>query len=262
MKATAQIGDVKLAYTREGSGARLMCLHGGMGIDSGSLRVPGITSLAQRGCEVVLFDQRGHGDSSDANASGYTHEVWATDAHQLSQHLGWKNFALLGHSYGGFIALEYAIRWPETLSSLVLVSTSAGPVPAATVPCSTEQELRNSFAQLWPAFFDGKDKHWEIFNQLRFSPVAYRAAFGRELAQYDLREKARAISVHTLLIVGNEDHYKPHMEWMAEVMPAATLHILPNVGHFPFVEAQKKFVEIVSKFVSQHAGPGGPAKVS
>ena len=81
---------------------------------------------------------------------------------------------------------------------------------------------------------------------------SYKAAFGRELAQYDLRAKVRAISVPTLLIVGSEDHYKPHMEWMAEVMPAATLHILPKVGHFPFVEAQEEFVEIVASFVSQH----------
>lgn len=123
MKVIAQIGDMRLSYTREGTGARLLRLHGGMGIDSGCLRVAG----------------------------------------------------------------------------------------------------------------------------------SYKAAFGRELAQYDLRAKVRAISVPTLLIVGSEDHYRAQMECMAEVMPAARLHVLQRVGHFPFVEAQEEFLEIVAGFVAEHA---------
>jgi len=104
MKEISHLPDVELAYTREGTGTPRLCLHGGMGIDSASLRVPGILGLAQLGREVVIFDQRGHGDSSKLASPDYTHESWATDAFNLVRHFGWNKFALLGHSYGGFIA--------------------------------------------------------------------------------------------------------------------------------------------------------------
>jgi proline iminopeptidase len=222
-----------------------------MGIDSASLRVPGVLGLAQRGCEVAIFDQGGHGDSSKLASGDYTHELWATDAFNLAGQFGWDKFALLGHSYGGFIALEYAIRWPETLSHLILVSTSAGPVSATPAAVSTDEDLRNYFGRRWPEFFAGLDKHREIFERLRFSLPPYQAAFGRELPKYDLRSAVQKIAVPTLLIVGGEDHYKPDMEWLAQELPNASLHVFPNVGHFPFVEAADAFLQTVSAFLSE-----------
>jgi proline iminopeptidase len=249
MKGKANIKNAELAYTREGTGVPLMCLHGGMGIDSASLRVHGIMELAQRGCELVIFDQRGHGNSSELAPSNYTNELWATDAFHMAHHFGWRKFAILGHSYGGFIALEYAIRWPQMLSHLVLVATSAGPVVAAPAVCSTDQELRGYFARRWPEFFAGSDKHWEVFEELGFSLPPYNAAFARQLPGYDLRSKMRMITVPTLLIVGSEDHYKPDMEWLARELPNASLHVLPNAGHFPFIEAPEAFLQTVSAFL-------------
>lgn len=250
MTEFADIEDGKLAYTRDGSGAPLLCLHGGMGVDAGTLRVPGVVGLADRGCEVVVFDQRGHGDSSRVAGSGYTHELWATDARRLAQHLGWNRFTLLGHSYGGFIALEYAIRWPQTLRSLILVSTSAGPVSTAAPAYATDGEVRDYFAGRWPGLFVGSDKHWEVFDQLRFSVGPYAAAFARELPVYDLRTTVHGISVPVLLIVGSEDHYKSEMEWLADKLPNASLHVFPKVGHMPFLEAPGLFRQTVSAFLS------------
>jgi proline iminopeptidase len=127
--STADVNGVNLAYWDAGDGVPLLCLHGGMGIDSGSLRVPGILDLARRGIRLIIPDQRGHGLSSRNSQRDYTHATWAGDAHALAAFLGLPRIALLGHSYGGFIALEYAIRWPESLTHLILVATSAGPRP-------------------------------------------------------------------------------------------------------------------------------------
>ena len=251
MKAKAQIGNATLAYLRQGHGMPLLCLHGGMGVDSGSLHVPGILDLAKENCELVLFDQRGHGESLGSDdPAAYSHQIWANDVLRLAQHFGWKRFALLGHSYGGFIALEYAVRWQQTLSALVLVSTSAGPVSNAARFHPTNQEhLRSCFEKCWPQFFHGADKHWEIFNQLCFSPAPYNAAFETELSGYDLRSKAGAITVPTLLIVGDQDHYVAHMKLLSKTLPNAQLHVFPNVAHFPFVEARDAFVATVSGFL-------------
>lgn len=218
------------------------------GVDSNTLRVPGIVDLARFGCEVVLVDQRGHGDSY-ASDDRFSHELWANDIHQLAAHLGWNRFALLGHSYGGFIALEYAVRWPQTLNNLILVSTSAGPVSFPTATCASAVEVRELFAKRWPGLFAGPDKHWEIFDQLRFSAAPFNAAFGTELPRYDLRSKMVTLSVPSLLLVGTEDHYIKDMEWLADTLPDSLLHVFENVGHFPFVEAQEAFLKVVSNLL-------------
>ena len=87
--------------------------------------------------------------------------------------------------------MEYVIRWPQTLSHLILVATSAGPVAAAPAAVSTDDDLRDYFGRRWPEFFVGPDKHQELFQRLRFSLSPYQAAFGRELPKYDLRPADR-----------------------------------------------------------------------
>lgn len=254
MKDFARFKDAALAYSRDGSGTPLLCLHGGMGVDSATLSVPGICGLGQRGCEVITFDQRGHGGSSGAGPTEYTHQLWSTDAFDLTQHFRWTQFALLGHSYGGFIAIEYAVRWLQTLSHLILVSTSAGPVRTVAPTVFSEEELRNYFSQRWPQFFAGADKHWDLFQKIRFSAPAFNAAFGRELPAYDLRSRVRNISIPVLLLVGDKDHYRSDMEWLAGELPNALLHVFRNVGHFPFVEAQDAFLDIVADFLAGNSG--------
>lgn len=245
----ARLDGCTLAYMRIGQGMPLLCLHGGMGVDSGTLRVPGILNLGKHGCEVILVDQRGHGFSSTSKPSEYTHEVWAADVHRLAQHLGWEKFTLLGHSYGGFIALEYAVRWPQTLARLILVSTSAGPVSFVPAACDSPKDVHEFYAKRWPSVIAGADKHWEVLEQSRFSPVPFNAAFERELPRYDLRDKVHRLTSPTLLVVGEEDHYKQDMEWLAQTLPNARLCVLPGVGHLPFVEDENGFVKAVCSFM-------------
>lgn len=250
MKGVARFNNAALAYSRDGSGRPLLCLHGGMGVDSATLMVPGIRRLGQRGCEVVTFDQRGHGASSGVDPAEYTHALWSTDAFDLARHFGWTKFALLGHSYGGFIALEYAVRWPQTLSHLLLVSTSAGPVNAIAPKLLSDENVRQHFAERWPLFFARADKHWDLFAKMRFSAPAFNAAFGRELPAYDLRLRVREISTPVLLLVGDKDHYRSDMEWLSGELPNASLHVFRNAGHFPFVESPDEFLEIVAEFLA------------
>jgi proline iminopeptidase len=247
---TAMVNGIRLTYSDAGAGVPLLCLHGGMGVDAGTLHVPGILDLAKFGIRVIIPDQRGHGKSERSSWSEYSHHTWTADAHELTRSLGLSRFALLGHSYGGFLALEYAKRWPESLSHLVLVATSAGPVSVQTANVSTDADLREHFRSVWPRFFVGDDKQWPLFERLQFSADAYTAAFTRELPRYDLRGQVSGLDVPTLLIVGRSDPYITHMEWLAEHMPHATLCALDGVGHFPFIEAAEQFTEEVAAFLN------------
>jgi len=249
---TATVNGVRLTYSDTGRGVPLLCLHGGMGVDAGALRVPGILDLAKFGVRVIIPDQRGHGKSERSSPSEYSHRTWILDAHDLAGSLGLSRFALLGHSYGGFLALEYAMRWPESLTHLVLVATSAGPVSVRATHVSTDADLREHFRNVWPRFFVREDKHWPLFETLQFSADAYTAAFTHELPRYDLRRQVPGLDMPTLLIVGSGDPYCADMEWLAEHIPTATLYALAGVGHFPFVEAAEQFTQRVAAFINDH----------
>jgi proline iminopeptidase len=248
---TAFVNGIRLSYSDVGHGVPLVCLHGGMGIDAGSLRVPGVQDLARRGIRLIIPDQRGHGQSERTGPTDYSHHTWAADVYELAQDLGLRRFALLGHSYGGFLALEYANRWPESLTHLILVATSAGPVcaPAATV--ATDADLREHVRSIWPRFFVRDDKHWPLFESLQFSVDAYAAAFVRELPRYDLRARIAGLDVPTLLVVGQSDPYREPMQWLARNLPKATLYTIDGVGHFPFVEAAELFTQRVAAFINE-----------
>lgn len=249
---TATVNGIRLAYSDTGRGVPLLCLHGGMGVDAAALRAPGILDLANAGVRVIIPDQRGHGLSERGNQSEYSHDTWAGDAHDLARCLELSRLALLGHSYGGFLALEYARRWPQSLTHLVLVATSAGPVSVQAARVPTDADLREHVRGLWPRFFIGENKHWPLFETLHFSADAYTAAFTRELPQYDLREQVSGLDVPALLIVGTGDPYFAPMKWLAEHLPHATLWALDGVGHFPFVEAAEQFTQRVAAFIKDH----------
>jgi pimeloyl-ACP methyl ester carboxylesterase len=248
---TATVNGVRLSYSDIGQGIPLVCLHGGMGVDSGSLHVPGILDLTELGIRLIIPDQRGHGKSERTIPHDYSHRVWAADVHDLAESLGLQEFALFGHSYGGFLALEYAKRWPESLTHLILVATSAGPVSAQAATVATDADLREHFRSVWPRFFAGDDKHWPLFESLQFSVDAYTAAFARELPAYDLREHIARLNVPSLLIVGESDPYRAHMEWLAAHLRRSTLCVLEGAGHFPFIEAADEFRRYVALFLQE-----------
>ena len=220
-----------------------------MGVDGRVLRVPAILDLATHGVRVVIPDQRGHGQSDRGADSEYSHATWAADAHALAQHLGLARHALLGHSYGGYLALGYAIRWPESLTHLVLVATSPGPVRVPAVTFGTDADLRKHVRSVWSGFFAGPEKHWSLFDELQFAAGPYNAAFARELPAYDLRERVRGLTIPTLLVVGSADHYLPDMEFLAGCLARAELWVIDGVGHFPFLEAAEEFTTRVSAFL-------------
>ena len=103
-----------------GQGYPLALMHGGPGADH-------ISMLAFRPCAdqftLILYDHRCNGRSGNADVSTMTWDNLAADAEALRQTLGFEKWAVLGHSFGGMVALEYALRYPQSLSHLLLVDT-------------------------------------------------------------------------------------------------------------------------------------------
>ena len=243
------VNGINLAYKDYGAGLPILCLHGGMGIDSAYLDVPALTLLANRRYRVIIFDQRGHGQSDPSNDSDYTHKQWIEDARGLAEHLNLNRFVLLGQSYGGFLALGFALRWPEMLSHLVLIGTSAGPVCLHPPSCNTDDDLRETYRAYWPGFFASPNKHWEIFDRLSFAAKPYRSAFKEELPKFDVRSGVANITLSTLLMVGDQDRYKPDMRWLHQNLVNSSLVVINQAGHMPFIEQPEEFVRAIGEFL-------------
>ena len=118
--ATMPIRDVSLFVEVIGRGYPLVLMHGGPGADHWTM-VPFRRCADQ--FTLVFYDHRCNGRSQGAPVSSMTWENLTADADALRRKLGFERWAVLGHSFGGQVALEYALRYPGSLSHLVLLDT-------------------------------------------------------------------------------------------------------------------------------------------
>lgn len=112
------IRDVRLFVEVVGRGYPLALMHGGPGGDHWTM-LP-FRQLTDR-FTVIFYNHRCNGRSVGAPVTSMTWENLTADADVLRQRLGFEKWAVLGHSFGGKVALEYALRYPESLSHLILL---------------------------------------------------------------------------------------------------------------------------------------------
>src|SRR4030067_2499768 len=121
---TALLVSVDLHCTEEGEGPSLLVHHGGPGLDH-TVIAPHLSPLAQN-VHLVCFDHRGTGRSAAPQGPEPFHiDRFVGDIAALADGLSLGRFALLGHSFGGIVALHFALAHPDLLTHLVLVSTPA-----------------------------------------------------------------------------------------------------------------------------------------
>jgi proline iminopeptidase len=115
-----KIRDASLFVKVMGQGYPLLLMHGGPSLDHTTL-LP-LEPLADQ-FTLIFYDHRCNGRSEGADVTSMTLENLTADAEALRQALGFDQWAVLGHSFGGNVALEYALRYPQSLSRLILMNT-------------------------------------------------------------------------------------------------------------------------------------------
>ena len=127
------VDGVRFWYRVAGTAPRgtvpLVFLHGGPGYNSHSFATLAGPAL-ERSLRVVYYDQRGSGHSERPWTREYSMARLVEDVEGLRRALGVPRIALLGHSFGGSLALEYAAKYPEQVSRMILVG-AASDIPAA-----------------------------------------------------------------------------------------------------------------------------------
>ena len=124
------MNGIDVHYERGGDGPPLLFCNGsGATLESSA---PVIARFREH-FDVVAHDQRGLGRTT-IPPGPYTMADYAADAAALLDHVGWERCALVGISFGGMVAQELAVTWPERFARLALVCTSPGGTRAGVVP--------------------------------------------------------------------------------------------------------------------------------
>ncbi|MDH3944033.1 MAG: alpha/beta fold hydrolase [Anaerolineae bacterium] len=272
------IGDTKLNTRQLGEGFPLVILHGGPGLDH---HVFGdyLDPLAER-YQLVFVDQRGQGRSEKAPPETLTIDQMAADVSALAGALDLGEYAVLGHSYGAFVALQHAVSHPGEAAKSII---SSG-VPAASYLAVVEKnleafepvELREQVTNSWAKetdvqtpeavhqllaeqmpfhFKDPFDPRMEEFDRrtvgARYSPEVLRHFAVQEYGGIDVEDKLSAVPQPVLVLAGRHDRAcsLEASEAMHAGLPDSQLVVFDESAHMTLVEENEKYLEAVSEFL-------------
>ena len=273
----AKVNDVELYYELEGDENTFPCLimHGGLGIDHTHYK-PWVTPLTEK-MRLIYYDHRGNGRSELCPPETYTHQTFVEDGEALRQYLGLDKFVLLGSSYGGILALEYAVRYPKNISHLILHATAPSKEFWNKARDTLDEKGTEEMKTYSDALFDGgfkDDDHWKAglstLTPLYFHDYDLKAleesgveaiyrhevfnyTIKNEMPKYDVRSKLKNIKVPTLILAGRND-------WITTTEEAVEIHegiegsklVIFDSGHFTYIEEQEKFIRTVLDWLSEH----------
>jgi proline iminopeptidase len=276
-----------------GSGRPLVVVHGGPDFNHRYL-LPELDRLAER-CRLVYYDQRGRGRSFAVGAAiEVTMQSEVDDLDCVRCRLGLDTVALLGHSWGALVAMEYALAFPEQVSHLIVMNAApASPYDAAILrehlraARSAEQSITISALTSDPGYQAGDIKADAAYYRIHFATalqrpgllevlvarlrrdftaegiVAARAIEQRLYEQtwdrddYDLLTRLRQVRVPTLVIHGDADLIPVELaRHIAEAIPDALLEVLDDCGHFAYLDQPERTEDAITGFLATATTPG------
>lgn len=276
---TREVRGISIFERRIGQGPPTVVLHGGPGAHHDYL-LPNFDALA-RGRELVYYDQRGGGRSPVPRETPVGWQEQVADLEALRQQWGLEQLTLAGYSWGGLLALLYAIEFPNRVDRLALVS----PAPAwreARVEFERRFAQRNlapelqgqrstlresglrerdpaAYAQrlfelsVAPYFFDPARAH--DLTPFRVTGRTQQEVWA-SLGDYDLRPALSRLALPSIVLHGEADPIPLDTANTVARLVGAEFHPLPRCGHVPYVEAFDEFVRLVNGFLPERPGGG------
>ncbi len=262
------------AYVKAGSGPVVLLLHG-LGCDHTTWE-PVIDSLARR-YTVIAPDLLGHG-RSDKPRADYSVGGYANGMRDLLTVLGIDKVTVIGHSFGGGVAMQFAYQFPERTERMLLVSSGGlGPEVSPAIRAITSPGFHQVMALLtlpgvrhvgkaglkalsrtsWKQTRD-LDEVAEIYDSFK-DPNARHAIRHVVRAVVDWRGQIVTMSDRAYLtdampmcvVWGRDDSVIPvrHASNAARLAPKARVEVIPNAGHFPHKDHPHRFAKIVHEFI-------------
>ena len=277
------VADTSLFVVEVGSedAYPILILHGGPGEDHhefGDYLHP----LADRGFRLLFVDQRAQGASERCPEHTWTIEKMAEDVVMLGRNLELGRYAVLGHSYGSFVALQNAVDFPGMAAQTIV----SGGVPSARYLSVVEKnlaafepvELREQVAASWerePTIRTREEFDQLLHDQLPFhfadpldpriaeyeersagivhSPDVLRVMSANDYGGLELEDRLGEIPQPVLVLAGRHDRAcsVEAAEAMAKGIPNAELVVFEHSGHMTFVEEPEAYLDAVEGFLNR-----------
>jgi len=255
----------------------LIGLHGGPGVDGITLRhqLAALSDVAQ----VIVPDQRGHGRTDTGAPTDWNLPTWASDVHRLCEALDVHKPVVLGQSFGGFVAQQYASTYPEDIAGLVLVSTAARYPGAPEVIARARELAGDQTAEALRRNIDNPTQEPSVEDHQLLQSLYERRAdrglerLGRHVIKtpevahqwvpkargsMDLRRGLRSVQCPTLVLVGELDPLNPPA-LAAEIIDAipngrARLEVIPEAAHRVLADNPEHTLRSIRAFFSDLRG--------
>lgn len=268
----ARVNGLDLSYRVAGAGPVLVVQAPGWGV--GAVPYEPTFGPFEAHFTVVYYDPRGSGASQAPESATELHvDALVDDLEELRLHLGLEDFALIGHSHGGFLSLHYALRHPRRVSRLIALNAQLVGVPPhpeerdalpdhdlfgpamaafetaggfdALFSARTDREATDLLEIMAPLYFQNPDgvSGFRRFLSVRDVPVRTMQAVSAADGGFPLDGRLRRLDVPTLVVSGRHDIFCPPSgaRTLAETLPHARLLMMEGSGHFPWVEEPEAF---------------------
>jgi len=257
--------NISLYYEIHGKGEPLLLIAG---LDSDNSSWAGVCEKLAKYFRVIVFDNRGSG-RSDTPDRKYSIREMADDAVSLLDHLKIKKCHIIGHSMGGYIAQEIAIRYPERLGKLVLEAT-------ASVSSRRNNALLKDFFKIFEKYRNAETliRQWVywLFSPKTFERKNYIAEFIKKastyrylqspkgfkiqidaIASFNASAKIKNIKAKTLVISGSDDIliYPEESTELVKRIKGSVFEKIKDTGHCVHVENPGAFTFKVMQFLKQ-----------
>ncbi len=260
-----KVNDANLYYEMLGDGFPLLMIQG-LSENVYWWDRPMIEELAKH-FKTVIFDNRGVGRSDNLDGD-VSVDLMAADALGLMDALNINQAHILGHSLGGMIAQDIALKFPERVKKLVLCSTSCGG-SKAELPSIETQRLLAKFSRkkhtrdlveegmhhiFTKEFMDQNSefmkKKVDDILIIPTGPTTFKAQMGAWM-RYNSCRKLKGLNVPTLIIHGKEDILVPPRNGaiLAERIPSAEIVYFSGNAHLIHTEEPDKFINVLMKFL-------------
>jgi len=265
-----------MMYVRElGEGPPVLVLHPGPGLD-GTVFLPGVELLA-RSHRVLLADLPGNGHSPDGDKNEWTLAGFARAVEHLARDLELEDWTLLGHSFGGFVAMQHLVDFPESLAARYIAScTDASETPPPGEPedplaglseedrervaegtareqvATSPQQLKDAWMEQAPRLTVSEAALARMLRDVLFRPEMARPRDWGELEALS----TLAFSEKPVLAIGAEldraiDPVAARR--IAITAPRGELLMFDGCGHFPFAEQPQRYWEGVEAWLLRTA---------
>lgn len=280
----ARVRDTELYFDVDGVGLQAepdrmverpvaFLIHGGPGGDHTGYKAS-LSALTDR-MQLVYFDHRGQGRSARGNPDTYDMENYVEDMEALRQHLGLEKIVVIGASFGGMVALAYAVRYQQHISHLIAVVTTPSyryvqrareivaergtPEQQAVVQhvldgeVRDDEDFRDFFRVMGPMYSRTYDAEKAAIGRNRgiLSTEASNVWLKRHVWNYDVTEQLQTIAIPTLVIGARHDWIcaPEFSEEIAARIPNADLRMFENSGHSVFADEPQAALDVVRGFL-------------